>query len=52
MLVARYYTGDPAVKVGPANCIHKHANIYKDFFSLRNKLNQDEGRSVALAFCK
>jgi hypothetical protein len=51
-LVARYYRGDPVVKVGPTNCIHKHANIYKDFFSLKNKLNQYKGRSIVLAFCE
>jgi len=31
MLVARSYRGDPSIKVGLANCIHKHANIYRDF---------------------
>jgi hypothetical protein len=39
MLVARYYRRDPAVKVGPANCIHKHANIYKYFFQFKGQMS-------------
>jgi len=38
MIVARYYRRDPAVKVGPANCIHKHANIYKYFFQFKEQI--------------